>query len=75
MVIFQTNLILALIVIKYTNHIIKSNKYIIEGLQLFNVLGQKIIDSQGNSKKEITLDVSRFSEGFYFLKIKIKFDY
>jgi len=52
---------------------ITSNKAIIKELQLFNVLGQKIIDSKENSNKEITLDISKFNEGVYFLKVNNEF--
>lgn len=51
------------------NVVISVQNSAIKKLQLFNVLGQAIIDSKVNNLSELNLDVSHFKEGIYFLKI------
>lgn len=45
----------------------KENK--IHTVGLYSLLGQKIVEQKHDSLSELTLDVSRISEGFYFVKI------
>lgn len=45
----------------------------IEKVQLFNVLGQKIVDVEVNNLSEISLNVSQYNEGIYFLRINNDF--
>lgn len=45
----------------------------IEKVQLFNVLGQKIVDVEVNNLSEISLNVSQYDEGIYFLRINNDF--
>ena len=50
---------------------VKNNS--IEKVQLFNVLGQKIVDVEVNNLSEISLNVSQYDEGIYFLRINNDF--
>lgn len=52
---------------------VKSKNGTIKDIQLFNVLGQKITTFDVKNQNEVELDVNRFSEGFYFLKINNEF--
>ncbi len=45
----------------------------IEKVQLFNVLGQKIVDVEVNNLSKISLNVSQYDEGIYFLMINNDF--
>ena len=52
---------------------VKKNKMIIEKVELFNVLGQKVLDIEVNNEEGIKLDVSKYSDGFYFVRINSQF--
>jgi len=52
---------------------VESKNNSIQNIQLFNVLGQKVTEVNGENQKEVELDVRSFSEGFYFLKINNEF--
>jgi len=52
---------------------VKKNNIAIEKVELFNVLGQKILDVKMDNEEEIKLDVSKYSDGFYFIKINNEF--
>ena len=45
----------------------------IEKVQLFNVLGQKIADVEVNNLSEVSLNVSQYDEGIYFLRVNNNF--
>ena len=52
---------------------VKSKHSIINSIQLFNILGQKIAEFDSSNQKEVELNINKFSEGFYFLKINNEF--
>ena len=45
----------------------------IKQIDMFNVLGQKVLNIEGNFENEHTLNVKRFNNGLYFLKINNNF--
>lgn len=45
----------------------------IEKIQLFNVLGQRVMSTEGNNLAKMNLDISPYDDGVYFLKINQNF--
>ena len=52
---------------------VKKNMQTIDKIELFNVLGQRILEFPVNNQNEIKLDTSKYSDGFYFIKINDEF--
>lgn len=48
------------------------NNDIIEKVELFNMLGKRVLSKKNNQYKKLTIDIANLPKGIYFLRTKIK---
>jgi len=52
------------------NHVTVENSNIVERVELYSMLGQKVIDQKSNQRK-VNLNVERLAAGPYFIKVTV----